>query len=225
MSVRHLLQHRPAGDPLWSHVRLLLQCEGADGSGDIVDSGPLGLTVTRVGSPTLVSAHKPFGATSLYLNGTSQWLHVPNPAIGSNDYTIEWWARKTGAGPYDVVVSDDSGTGAADGILICNGTVWPWAYYQAGGSSSPGGYSAISSTWRHHAICSASGTVRWFLDGVEVMSRSHATGKTRTQRLAIGSDGLGHYWNGWLKGLRITRAARYTSNFTPPSGLYPEGPA
>ena len=78
-------------------------------------------------------------------------------------------------------------------------------------------------TWRHFAISRQNGVLRAFVDGVQV-----GTNQTVTQsfyssnRIVVGAElASPTYFTGYIDDLRITRAARYTANFTPPTQAFP----
>jgi len=90
------------------------------------------------------------------------------------------------------------------------------------------GLALSASTWYHIAVCRSSGSTRMFVNGVQ-------SGATYTDSNNYGASaplGLGTYWaagspfttstlNGYIDDLRITKAARYTANFTPPTAALP----
>jgi len=85
-----------------------------------------------------------------------------------------------------------------------------------------------ASTWHHIAVCRASGSTRLFINGTQ-------SGATYTDANNYGTSaplGVGTYWsagspvttstlNGYIDDLRITKSARYTANFTPPTAALP----
>jgi hypothetical protein len=78
--------------------------------------------------------------------------------------------------------------------------------------------------WYHIAVTSQTNTGRVFIDGIQQGGTIDFSGTVNsTETLQIGrthtaTDDL----NGFIDDLRITRVARYTSNFTPPTAPFPD---
>ena len=68
-----------------------------DGSKEIVDSGNTGHIVTQVGDAVLQTITKKFGSSALTLDGTGDYLSIPDSAdwdiFGNNtdNWTIDFW--------------------------------------------------------------------------------------------------------------------------------------
>jgi hypothetical protein len=90
---------------------------------------------------------------------------------------------------------------------------------------SSSSWTPSTGTWYHIAICRASGTYRFFVNGTVTGSGSDSTnisytlgnlfyiGSTNDQQLQL---------NGYMDDLRITKGyARYTANFTAPTAAFP----
>jgi len=216
-----------ASDPLWAQVQLLLQCEGSNGSTAIVDSSSFARTITANNGAALSTADQPFGTAALLLDGINDFLEVPRIDFGTGPFTIEWFAKKTanGAGSfagYDGVFDNSRGNGTGDAVLIETSTSRGYFYAPNGISSS--GTNPNGGTWKHWAVCrDASNNVRLFYDGAQVASGTDSNNKNTSNTILIGAQATaGQYaFSGRMKCIRITTAARYTSAFTPPSGLFP----
>lgn len=220
----------PAAD---ANVKLLLGFNGANAStgapGMTDESIAAHGTATVTGNAQISTAQFKFGASSLVLDGSGDYITFPNStdwAFGIGPFTIEGFFRFT-ASP------------SASGCLVAQ---WPsgWAFWFSGGSLSfrsglgndVTGYSwaPTLNQWYHIAIDrDGSGVARVYVDGV---MRSKTTGYTpnlvgSTAVLAVGSltpGGFGGYdINGYVDELRISNVARYGSDagFTVPTSPYP----
>ena len=80
-----------------------------------------------------------------------------------------------------------------------------------------------TSTWSHIAVTRSGANIRCFVNGTQVGTTNTGIGSSAiypvNQNIYIGQtvDGDGYNMNGYLDDLRITKAARYTANFTPPT--------
>jgi hypothetical protein len=161
----------------------------------------------------------------MLFNGSSDYITVPSYQLlqfGTGDFTIEAWVWKSdnGTNGYDGLAQYGSGTGASDGwyfeISSSRGL-----YFTINGSTVTYGTWTNDSAWHHVAVVRSSGTVTIYKDGTSVASGSLAGSVPTTGTVGrIGSTYNGttyYYYNGYIDDLRITRYARYTSNFTPPT--------
>ena len=153
-----------------------------------------------------------FGDSSFYFNGSTNIYAYSIPALGTNDYTIDFYYY-----PIDLAYNRQLfgiGDYGYSGIVIHHTTSGQLVveqndtYHISGGNCTAG-------AWHHIALTRQSGTTRLFLDGVLI-------GSTSTS-MNLPSD---HFW--WGRGyydyaygygayFRISNYARWTANFTPPS--------
>lgn len=83
-------------------------------------------------------------------------------------------------------------------------------------------FSVAIDTWYHLAYVRDNNILRIFTNGTELGSAAYSSTLFASSRaLEIGSDpGNANNWSGYIDDLRITRFARYTANFTPPTGAH-----
>ena len=77
------------------YTKLLLHCDGADGSTTFIDSAT-GKTITASGNAQIDTAQYKFGGASGLFDGTNDFLYTPNHAdftFGTGDFTIDFWVR------------------------------------------------------------------------------------------------------------------------------------
>ena len=219
-------------DPEFANVSALLHFDGADGSTSFPDIK--GKVWTPGGSAQIDTAQSRFGGASLGLGtavaGSSGWLSTPSHAdfaYGTGDFTWEAWVRRTGTASNNEYILDHGSNGGV--FFVTSGTTRIGYYNSATGIGgdlyNPPGAGAVLgvNVWRHVAVARQSGVTRIFVDGVLVGSKADAYNYP-AQQAWIGRYGAGgHYWNGWIDDLRITKGvARYTGNFTPPGQAFPD---
>jgi hypothetical protein len=223
-------------DPYHSQVVLLMHMDGTDASTTFIDE--VGATVTAVGSAQIDTAQSKWGgASGLFADTSSDWATVPNVgryAIGSSNFTLEAWVRyaSTSAGTRGIIGQRDGAFSDAafnwyttDGSLAHLSLAW-----DAGGSNDYSvGMSYTYNVWYHLAVCKAGASLYFFKDGVQqgstVSLPANNTIRTVTSSpVAIGNGARATSvgFGGWIDDLRWTiGTARYTSNFTPPTGPFP----
>lgn len=223
-------------DPYYSSLVALLNLNGSDISTTITDDSPLKSNWIVDGTAKLTTSQKKFGTAALNLSDGLGYIRAS--AASSNfifnsgqDFTIEAWIYPTNANQ-GIIIDSRWGGYSYYTLAIASGGVLSWAYEatsgnQIGWNSATG--AIVANQWQHVAVSRASGTFRMFVNGNQVITAQADTrGYTGvgTQRPTAGTDGNGPYYGpgkfyGYMDGIRITRAGRYTVNFTPPTSDYP----
>lgn len=222
----YVLRGPVATDPLFADVQLLLRMDGTDGSQTIVDDSLNGYTPSSIDpQATLSTSVFKFGTASLFCNNINlyedqkvQYSVSSGSTFGTGNFTIETWVR-IGAGSFSSANVIFSPGGAFNGLeWYGNTTQFYWRSTGTGAGSAP----LTQDTWHHVAVVRVGTTVTIYLDGV-------ACGTTITDSLdytstswAVGGRADNQYGlAGYIDDLRVTKAARYTSDFTPPTESYP----
>lgn len=222
------------GDPYWDNVVSLLHFDGADGSTTIIDEK--GLTWTVAGSAQIDTAQSVFGGASLLKSGDSDYLLLPTNAgmnFGTGDFTLEFWHRRVALGERTLMGSGQASYVATAPVLFFNST-YPattnGALTFVFNSSTTqvldsGVLTPAVGAFAHIAITRQGNTFRMFIDGV-------MTDSLTSIDAVDFSAGAGTYFgrSGWNSGgsnghydeFRATKGvARYTANFIPPTGPFP----
>jgi hypothetical protein len=217
-----------------TYTKLMLHCDGANGSTVFTDSSGTGKTISRGGSNVLVQTDaSKFGGASGRFPQTG-YLTSPNHADwdwGTGAFTIDFWIRPG-------VLSGDQNVMHRWQASQMIGTFW--IYLPSGSTlrfyaaSQGGSWDMVNSltmgtltvnTWSHIAVVRSGNTFYTFNNGVQqgTATSSLAVQATGTA-LWIGareSPSVGNYLNAWLDEIRISKGiARWTSNFTPPALPY-----
>jgi hypothetical protein len=213
------------GSGVDANTALLIHGDGTDSSTNIVDSSFITpKQITPVGSAQIKTAQSKFGSSSILLNGTTDYLTIPDSADWyiTGDYTVEFWINFTSLTGYQVVY----------GQKTDNSNYFDWFYYNstfvvdyvAAGSAVfrytvP--FSASTGIWYHVAVVRSGNTWNTYIDGVagsktlNVGSYSYAP-PDMSGVLYVGQDGFGSYVKGYLDEFRVSKGiAKYSADFTP----------
>lgn len=225
------------------NTSLVLHCDGADTSTAFPDASLTPKTVTANGGAAVDTAQFVFGTGSFKGDGAAAYLSSADNAafeFGSEDFTIDCWVRfNTLPGPAvnAFFVSKWLTTGAQRCFYWgYNGTDgWSFRYSNDGTTSTllTNTLSTPSaSTWYHVAVVRSGTSIYWFVDGGQVGGTDAISGTlfNGTAALNVGAfnAGTGGWIDGWIDEVRISKVARWTANFTPPTAaysLYPRNPA
>lgn len=150
--------------------------------------------------------------TSASFNGSTQYLTLPAStdwALGTGDFTIEWWQYQTGAGTFPRVFSVGASPTASVAVSIESGTFYFWE----GSDGSPKFTSVLSSylnTWVHFAISRVSGQTSVYQNGTQIGSTYADTNNINDSSsvLSIGRDMTAvadTYFTGYLSNFRIIK--------------------
>ena len=210
----------PAGqDTFVNNVSLMLDGES------LTDKSQNAVTVTVQGAVTVNSSVKKVGNSSLKFSGAlTDYLTVPSSSLFAfpGDFTIEFW---TYANQWAQI-------GGAT-VYFCNGVL---DQFQIGvypnnsniqlyinGSVIQGALSAsIVGRWMHIAVVRSGSTITIYEDGVSRASGTSSYSVPASicyigRQLPRSPIDYGANLDGYIDDFRITKGARYTSNFTPPT--------
>ena len=176
------------------------------------------------GNAQLSTAQKKFGTASLALDGTGDFIHVKDTEDIVGPFTIECWAR-----------ADDT----------TNAYMWCVGQYQfecgidgdnlrtySAGTGYTNFFTSGEFTvnnWHHVAVVrDTSNVIKLYLNGTASSTTfTNASNYVATNGVFIvggeysSMTAVSHGWDGYIDELRISRFARYTSNFTPSTEAFP----
>lgn len=208
-------------DASFASVSLLLPLTGANGSTSFKDLSNNNLTVSRFGDSQISTTQSKFsGLGSLYLDGTGDYLSVPNDAAFSltGDFTVEWFGY---GASYGRVIARWNLSNALGWLAAIDATALTWGEANSGTFVAARTFSIStpsSSAWHHVAFCRSGTSLRAFFNGTQVGS-TVTTSSNHTPAVStattIGQAENTTYVTGYLSNIRVTKAARYTTTFTP----------
>ena len=226
-----------------SILGLLVDFDGGDGSTVFTESNGRVSSFNPVNGATQSSTQVKYGASS-YQGGASRWIQSNDligtaaeteVSFGTGDFTVEFWVYiPTGTTTAFQSIFGFEGVSGTNELMKCtvrkegaSGNVDALTF--ALGTGSGAATTVINQqnqdlydydTWHHVAICRSSGTLKSYVDGVELTSASDTTdiGSSMPPALYwnIGRTvPVGDYFYGYLDNLYITSTAKYTADFTP----------
>jgi hypothetical protein len=226
-----------AGDAYFSAVSLLLHCDGVNGSVYVADHSTLARQVTVSGNAQISTAQSKFGGSSLYFDGTGDYVSVAHHAslvMGSDDFTMELWVRPSALSATAMLINKANATNApyqTQIYLLATGAVVARSYDASSielySITSAAGAAEVGS-WTHIALCRSGSTLSLYVNGVPAGTDTYVGALPDTGfTLSIGAYSSGTFGlNGYIDELRITKGvARYTTNFTPAAEAFANGVA
>ena len=190
----------------------------------VVPDSPSGIAVSRKFEPSL--------SGSVSFHGDTSYLQIPNHTdleVTNQDFCFEAFIYPTG--------TSDNGFGYLfnkgfhNQITFRNNNNDPQmeCYFASAGSGNydiasgfaSGNNSVPLHQWTHVALTRSSGTLKWFINGIEKASQSAGALGTNSNDFTIGTyqpSASNYEFKGSISNVRVTVGeAVYTSNFTPSS--------
>lgn len=183
---------------------------------------------TVSGGVAVSTAQSKWGGSSLLFPGGADYLTSPDSpdwSLGAGDFTIECQVYFNALIGLETLLAQWSTTPGFSG--------WVWRFDNAvprlSFYSSPDGVSTSSSAqvnwapatgqWYHLAAVRSGGNMTMFVNGIQTgISQPLAATFDPATPLTVGAHSTGGWpFNGHLDEVRISKTARYTANFTPPS--------
>ena len=196
----------------------LLTCQ----SKSFVDNSSNAFTITRNGD-VAVRSQNPFQKntySSMYFDGTGDRLQIPaaNGIVnfGTGDFTVECWIYLiTVPTDYPPILTNDNGfyinfRGNGNIALTDVSTV-----YAITASALTAG------SWFHVAIVRNSGSSKVYVNGIGGTAVACTVNFTNNITTYIGGSAAYVSLNGYIADQRVTKSARYTATFTPPTAPLP----
>jgi hypothetical protein len=211
-------------------TRLLLHMDGTDGSTSFTNSSFFSHNITVNGDANITTEQSKFGGASCYFDGDGDLLVIPDSEdwfFMNGDFTIDFWIYNIGSNDvFQPFIGQYSTSVEKSFFIHTNGGDGRVAAY---GFSDEGHLGELQSNielpqdkWVHIAWVRSGNNYYLFFNGqiVGTATDSRALANA-TYPLKIGGDYANHYFNGYIDEVRISKGvARWTSNFTPPTGAY-----
>lgn len=210
-------------------VVLLMHFDGANGATSGAGFADSSLrankgNATNAGASSISTAQSKFGGSS-FINSANGYCTFPSHAeynFGSSDFTIDWWEYRTSTGAviardlpttYTPFLIYNAGSGNTF-YATSTGSSWDIANAKAWGVNP-------ANQWHHYAITRSGSNFFLFYDGAVVNSWSSSAALiTNSNPLCIGAAQNGLNNSAYTEELRISRVARWTAAFTPPTAPY-----
>lgn len=219
-------------DQYWNNVVLALHMNDT-GLTDVK-----GHAVTLNGNAARSATQSKFGGYAAYFDGNGDYLSIADTADlepGSGDFTVDGWVyisayASSYSGTYRSVIAGKDTSGARSWHFALTGTASSWTglVFSTAGTELSASYTFSNNTWYHVAVCKSGTNLRFFVDGTQVgTTQTHNTALADVgTALTIGAilySGFQYYLTGYVDDFRLTKAARYTANFTAPTAAFVDG--
>ena len=238
LSTGDLLMSYNTGDRSVDEAALLIQSTTTDVNDAVVDSSSNKHHVSMAGS----NYHQPVEAfmsqRALYFDGVNDYLSVAHSSqfnLAHDDFTLEFWINftqppTTDTGSRGTVVMNhgDGGINNA-GWIVYGGNASHFAFLASGVGSDFWDvnlrilFGIDTDRWYHIAVVRDGSTFTSYVDGAQTNQiTSNATIKNQNYPVVIGwsPQNTRTKFNGYLQGVRLTKKAIYTNNFTPPGMFF-----
>lgn len=207
------------GDNYWANYSSLLRFQAPNGTITFPDER--GKVWTRNGNVVIQNNRAVF-------DGSGDYLRTPahaDFAFAKGDFTVEAYVYKT---------SYTGGGVANDETIFGSYGAGSIAFFLDNATGQPKTWGAITSSiavplnkLTHVVWCRSNGVFRIFVDGTLGYEKVYPFSITNiTNPWSVGgntyNDGT-RYFNGELAGVRVSREALYTTEFTPPQAPFPTG--
>ena len=213
------------GDVNFADVELLLHGDGTSGSTTITDSSSNSVSMTVTGNTQIDTAVKKFGTGSIQFDGSGDQLSFTNTGFGTGDFTYEAWVypeSQTQRFPTCFRVVNDALTANKVTVQYDHEIAADKFRFNVGTDLILSA-TKTANQWYHIAVVRSGTTLTFYLDGVSVGTHSYSY-NVPSNTVFIGGDVAASSetpFKGYIDELRITSgAARYTSNFTPPTAAF-----
>jgi hypothetical protein len=182
------------------------------------------------GTPTISAVQSKFGGKSLLLNGTTDCLSTFSSYFnfGNSDFTIDWWEYRTATTTNNVLFTMSNGpysslVGVASGSNMYMNLSSAGTSYDIANGVSMG--TPILNAWTHYALVRSGNSIMAFQNGVlkstTTSSASILThGNSSIGGIITSDGGLSNQFGGYVDEFRVSKFARWTTAFTPPTTAY-----
>lgn len=191
----------------------------------IGDGSANSYNVGLFGNAKISTAQSKFGGSSVLLDGTGDYLTVPNATplqFSVALFQFECWVYRNASGVVHTIAA--KGTASTGWLLQINASdklVWTIntsTVLMTSTSSIP------ANTWAHVAVTrDGTNVMRMFINGTQEATVTNSTTYTQTNELVIGADrSYANFFNGYIEDVRIFRdGAKYLAAFTAPTTELP----
>jgi hypothetical protein len=223
-----------ASDADFENTVLLLHGDGTNGAQNntFIDSSTNNFTITRNGNTTqgtFTPFSKPDGRWGNYFDGNGDFLTCPNSSdlnFSTGDVTLEAWVYLNAISGTQTVLAAfaTGGVGITSWALTVNSSGFLLMDTWVSGTEqfiTATNNALVANQWTHVAYTRASGTSRFFVNGVSCtfsgsISQSIDAGGNLGSLGSSRYAGFEGYLNGYISNARIVKGtAVYTSGFTP----------
>lgn len=215
--------------PAYEDVVFYSDFEGADGSTTFTDQSATEKTIISTGTPSIQTDEFKIGTSSLYLDGSGDYLSVAHEdalsIANADDFTMEAYIYlEAAATGQNTIINKRDGSSAEEFSLHTSSVddTLIFVPYRSGSSvgtmQSP--YPIPRDTWTHVAITREGSELTMFIDGEIVAKTTQSltpSGNSADWRIGRSGFASGREFQGYIDEVRMTRSVVYTGPFLPPT--------
>jgi hypothetical protein len=180
-----------------------------------------------VGNAQISTTQSKFGGSSMYFDGTGDWLLAPssqNFNMGTGNWTVECWVYPSSTatrGLFQITTGHLNSVATGIGLGVSTNTGNPWRVYH-GTTATDTSTNITTGSWQHIAFVRNGSAINLYLDGTSIYSATDSSDLSSYTFLTVGAWYSSSFpWLGYIDDLRITKGyARYTANFTAPTAPF-----
>ena len=183
-------------------------------------------TITAHGGAHLKTDQKKFGSASVYFDGATDYLSIPDHADwhlggGTGDFTVDFWFRRHTLQYNQYFINQKLAIGQES---VIDGQINFETYTSIRFNNSEfrldTSYYPPIDTWVHFAFVRSGDTFYIFVNGdLKAQKTQTITINDGTGDFRIGYE-MNNGLRGYLDEFRLSNTARWTNNFTPPTSAY-----
>jgi hypothetical protein len=196
---------------------VLLRMGGAHGSSVFVDSSSKARNVIATGNVTISNEQSVYGGTSARFVGPGAHLSLGSGAdfaFGTGDFTIEAFVYRESGSSAPIYEAGSWGTNGSLGININTGN--SKLIVSLSGEEVIADTIPPPNVWTHYAVVRYNSVVTIFYNGTAVATGPLSGNVTHTTPVVGRLISVNGYdMTGYLDEYRVSKLARYKSNFTP----------
>lgn len=179
--------------------------------------------LTLVGNTSTSTTQTKLADTSIYFDGSGDYLQVPYIALDNNPWTVEMWAYQNSAA--NTTLMSQGGSSVSAWSLSSSGTFTIQIFRGGNRVLLQNAGSFQAGQWNHCALVCDGTNLTIYLNGNDVgsvpINSSYPWNQSySTHPLKFGVydyNNSGHF-NGYMENIQVlTGVAKYTTNFTPPT--------
>jgi len=212
---------------------IIIHSDTTNGSTTFSNSGSATCTVLPVGAADHSTAQQKFGATSIDLTLTADWLTLSNSTsfdVADGDFTFDGWFRMSSTAATSFLTSSgDLTSGNAHwGVVFYAGTFRVFSQEGIGGNETSvlqKSWTPSTDTWYHIAVVREGDVFTAYIDGTSIGTNTVSAGYSMHYDAgstpALGSDSSIYDSNYYADEIRLIKGtAVWTGDFTPPTSPY-----
>jgi hypothetical protein len=216
------------GDVYFPQTKLLLPFDGVNSATTTNDLSNSNHAATFVGNAQISTAQSKFGGSSLYVDGTGDYLTLLDSSdwdVGNQSFTAECWIYPV-ASPNQPIIMGQWNNPYSWALMFSNNSNRYLRFAFKVGAAYNDNISSTAvalNTWSHVALVRDTNNVfNMYLNGVSIYNTTiTGTADAAASVFSVGGNAAGTNFNGYIDSLRFTKGmARYTSTFTPPTTTF-----